>query len=419
MRRAFSVVFPAAIALLAIAPAAAAQDFPAPEAPSVGPPPVQYNFAPPGARSLAMGASFIGLADDATAAESNPAGLTILTRPEFSAHLRYTEFDNTVPNTVSQQGFETFTTRVGSPSFFSVVYPWQSAAVSVFYQRAADFRSNSRFEGFIDDALYNEDRVDVAFRTENFGVSGAFKLGSKISIGGSIRATRVRTDALQRVTLVFPFLGCGDLMLQSVEDARVDDSQIKATFNAGILITPTPRFSLGAVFKKGADMEFTQTAQQTLDATLLEAPLRSGIASAPVRVTVPDVFGGGVAIKATDTFTILFDVVQIKYSQADLGEDQQNGYQLFGEGGREALEDGTEFHGGLEYTWARGDDWIFSLRGGFYTNPDHDGLAGLDSKQNHVTFGGGVVVKNKLQVDGAINIADAIKEGLISFVVRF
>ena len=32
-----------------------------------GPPPVQYNFAPPGARSLAMGAAFIGLADDATA----------------------------------------------------------------------------------------------------------------------------------------------------------------------------------------------------------------------------------------------------------------------------------------------------------------------------------------------------------------
>ena len=426
MRRAFSVVFPAAIALLAIAPAAATQDFPAPEAPSVGPPPVQFNFAPPGARSLAMGASFIGLADDATAAEANPAGLTILTKPEFSAHFRYTEFENTVPNTVSQVGFETFTNRVGSPSFFSVVYPWQNAAVSVFYQRAADFRSNSRFEGFIDDALYNEDRVDVAFRTENFGVSGAFKLGSKISIGGSIRATRVRTDALQRVTLVFPFLRSGDLLLQSIDDAKVDDSQIKTTFNAGILITPTPRFSLGAVFKKGADMEFTQTAQQTVNATPLEEPLRSGIASAPVRVTVPDVFGGGVAIKATDTFTILFDLVRIQYSQADLvtvtppnPPEHRNGYQLYGEGGWEPLEDATEFHGGLEYTWARGDDWIFSLRGGFYTNPDHDGLAGRDSKQNHVTFGGGVVVKNKLQVDGAVNLANAIKEGLISFVVRF
>jgi len=32
----------------------------------------QFNFSPPGARSLGMGSSFIGLADDATASESNP-----------------------------------------------------------------------------------------------------------------------------------------------------------------------------------------------------------------------------------------------------------------------------------------------------------------------------------------------------------
>jgi long-chain fatty acid transport protein len=419
-KKAFPVAFPAFVALLAIAPTMAAQDLPAPEAPTVGPPPVQFNFAPPGARSLAMGASFIGLADDATAAESNPAGLTILTKPEFSAHLRYTEFENTVPNTVSGVGFETFTNRVGSPSFLSVVYPWQKAAVSLFYQRAADFRSNSRFEGFIANDLYNEDRVDVAFRTENFGLSGAFKVGSKVSVGASIRATRVKTEDLQRVTLVFPFIFDRQLMEgQIVNDARVDGSKVKATFNAGVLITPTPRFSLGAVFKQGADLDFTQTAQETVDAAILDQPLRSAVASAPVRITVPDVFGGGVAIKATDTFTILFDVVRIKYSQADLGEDHQNGYQRFGEGGREPLEDGTEFHGGLEYTWARGNDWIFSVRGGYFLDPDHDGLASLDSKQNHVTFGGGVVVKNKLQVDGAVNIADAIKEGLISFVVRF
>ncbi|MFN2441641.1 MAG: hypothetical protein ABR517_03050, partial [Thermoanaerobaculia bacterium] len=35
-----------------------------------------FNFRNPGARSLAMGGAFLGLADDATAAEANPAGLT-------------------------------------------------------------------------------------------------------------------------------------------------------------------------------------------------------------------------------------------------------------------------------------------------------------------------------------------------------
>ena len=37
-----------------------------------------FNFRNPGARSLGMGGAFLGLADDATAAETNPAGLTIL-----------------------------------------------------------------------------------------------------------------------------------------------------------------------------------------------------------------------------------------------------------------------------------------------------------------------------------------------------
>lgn len=44
----------------------------------------QFNRSLPGARSLAMGGAFVALADDATTAYSNPAGLTILERPEIS-----------------------------------------------------------------------------------------------------------------------------------------------------------------------------------------------------------------------------------------------------------------------------------------------------------------------------------------------
>jgi long-chain fatty acid transport protein len=47
-----------------------------------------FNFGNPGARSLGMGGAFLGLADDASAAEANPAGLTILIRPEVSLEMR-------------------------------------------------------------------------------------------------------------------------------------------------------------------------------------------------------------------------------------------------------------------------------------------------------------------------------------------
>src|SRR5947208_7189489 len=47
-----------------------------------------FNFGNPGARSLGMGGAFLGLADDASAAEANPAGLTVLRRPEVSVEVR-------------------------------------------------------------------------------------------------------------------------------------------------------------------------------------------------------------------------------------------------------------------------------------------------------------------------------------------
>src|SRR5688572_25334919 len=56
--------------------------------------PLQFDFLTPGARSLALGSAFIGLADDATAAISNPAGLLALSRPEVSFEGRYRRFDS-------------------------------------------------------------------------------------------------------------------------------------------------------------------------------------------------------------------------------------------------------------------------------------------------------------------------------------
>src|SRR4051794_30952604 len=55
---------------------------------------IQFNFSTPGARSLALGGAFLGLADDATAAYTNPAGLTVLSKPEVSIEGRRWNFTN-------------------------------------------------------------------------------------------------------------------------------------------------------------------------------------------------------------------------------------------------------------------------------------------------------------------------------------
>ena len=45
---------------------------------------LDFRFVTPGARAVGMGKTFVGLADDATAAESNPAGMSNLLEQEFS-----------------------------------------------------------------------------------------------------------------------------------------------------------------------------------------------------------------------------------------------------------------------------------------------------------------------------------------------
>jgi long-subunit fatty acid transport protein len=382
-----------------------------------GPPPVSYSFAPPGARSLAMGASFIGLADDATASESNPAGLTILTRPEVSAHFRYSSLESEVPNTVMGSGFETFTDQVGSPSFFSFVYPTQSAAFSLYYQRAADYRSHSFFDGVIQGpGLPNYDQVETEFEVENVGLSAAVKLGSLLSVGASARLTRLSLDSLQKTTFpqTFQELELG-LLFRGYIEPRATES--KFTWNAGALFTPVAKLSVGAVYKKGARYDFSSDFVVDITDGIQTEEFSRVLQPVPLRV--PDVYGGGLALRATESWTVLADLVRIRYSQADNGPGFQNIYQQAGEGGREALEDATEFHAGTEYTWAGGSDWLFAARAGFYTDPDHDGLAGVDSDQTHFTLGGGFVVKNRVQLDVAGNFAERLKEGLVSLVVRF
>jgi hypothetical protein len=71
----------AAAALFVASPAAA-------QVPNIG-----LSLFSPGARANAMGRAFIGVADDASAAITNPSGLVNLTRPQVYAELKSTDFE--------------------------------------------------------------------------------------------------------------------------------------------------------------------------------------------------------------------------------------------------------------------------------------------------------------------------------------
>ncbi len=66
---------------------------PLPLAAQEGPVTFELSFSSPGARSMGLGGAFVALADDATAAFANPAGLVQLLKPEVSMEGRWQSYE--------------------------------------------------------------------------------------------------------------------------------------------------------------------------------------------------------------------------------------------------------------------------------------------------------------------------------------
>lgn len=382
-----------------------------------------FSFLPPGARSMGMGGAFIAIADDATAAEANPAGLTILSKPEVSAHFRLGSHEREFPNYFDvPQSIDTFGTFSTSPSFFSVVFPFERFALSAYYHQQANFATDVRLAGLIDIGgisdpfiVISEDQEFLDVLSDNIGVSGAYRVGSLISLGGSVRFTRVKLESSSGFTLrSIPFpeeVNIGFEDLANGEDRKV-------TFNLGVLINSNGKVSGGLTFKQGADLEFGFESITRKCLPCSELP--GGSLGPPVTTvdvgrrgfSVPRSLGFGLAVRPNDSWVFALDASRINYSVNEL-----TGLASFSQGGVETIDDGTEVHFGGEYTWLRGNTPI-PLRFGAYFEPDHDGIADVDSTQHHLTFGAGVVFSERFQFDGAVNIAENVQEALFSFVFR-
>ena len=119
------------------------------------PPALEFSFSNPGARSLGLGGAFAALADDATAAFANPAGLVQLLRPEVSLELRrrkystpYTEGGRAL-GAPTGWGIDTIdgirtansNETTSGISFLSFVYPGTKWSLALFRHQLADFRA--------------------------------------------------------------------------------------------------------------------------------------------------------------------------------------------------------------------------------------------------------------------------------------
>ena len=431
---------------------------------------LQFNFGNPGARSLGMGGAFLGLADDASAAEANPSGLTILRKPEVTLEVRnYQEqqlftTSGTFPD-LNRTAFSHYSQRA-ELTFGSFVYPIKNWTLGVYYHEPLRNEGSGQvvpvrneFTGAIKTNVPNfylpkngtpvnktkcEDirkqandffacleytilpflsAVSVQERT--FGVAGAYKFGN-ISVGGTVRYQRFNESSFTfRVTPTFDF---SSISVQATSDVTDQSSKAKdksdVTFAGGIKWAPNDKFSAGAVYKQGA--KFTAPTFAANSDTKFEF-----VKVADTTFHIPDIYGIGVSVRPIPVLTINADAVHVTYSNlvdnfVSINEDIRAIDKAY------KASDVTEVHLGAEYFFAT--KIPFAVRGGVWRDPAHsityrgplnvpDAIAAAilypkGTDQRHVSVGAGVAWP-RFQVDAAYDRSPHYRVGSVSFVVRF
>lgn len=437
-----------------------------------------FNISSPGARSLGLGGAFIGLADDATAAFTNPAGLIILSRQEVSIEGRSfdsrSEFadrghafgDPTGLGVDTIAGIERGEGKsdIEALSFISYVYPRKRWAIAVYRHKLANFDTSFDAQGaYFDVPLTFADvnlddfflfrlvptRTAIDLDIFNLGVSAAVRVTEGFSIGVGVSYYDFALDSrVQIYDLSFDpplgapggYFGPADFSAANRLGTAVqsgDDEDLAV--NLGLLWKFHPKWSIGAVYRQGPEFEFTER--------VVFEGVGGGEPPATGRFNIPDVWGLGLAFRPSDVVTITFDYDRIEYSV--LAEGFEAGPfglspDLF------AVDDGEELHLGFEYVFA-GLKYPLALRAGIWEDPAHRlrfvgstdvvgsndlGQAILNSldasdrraadilyfnstDEVHYSAGFGLVFGERFQLDAAVDLSDLIDTLSLSGVFRF
>lgn len=380
---------------------------------------LDFNFNPPGARAAAMGGAFIPLADDATAAESNPAGLTVLLRPEVAFEYKSVSYTRTIQR--ENLGGD-FTSTASFPSFASVVFPVRGVTLAAFRHELVNYGSQYSLDGPVagGQLAYSEE-AGIDFGVVNYGAAAGIRLGEVLSVGlaGGVSTLNFTTDETFIIATQTEGLG-GRFRVAD------EDGQGTAPFvNLGAIFRLNERVSLGGVYKRRP--KFDQLTERGLVIFIDQNGQQQGNTTNAFRVNVPDAFGLGVAARATDQFTVVADAEVVRYSELAEAVNEYN----VGSGLESVVraDDGVNLRAGAEYIAFLGSVPL-ALRAGVARNagsniyePGADAnsffAADPDGAQFRYSFGAGAVLAGRFNVDAAAVFGEQRNEFAVGLVYRF
>lgn len=425
-----------------------------------------FNFANPGARALGMGGAFMALADDASAVEANPAGLSVLRKTEISIELRNYEqkkfltTSGTYPD-LERTGFS-LGNRMIQPTFFSFVRPVGRFVVGAYYHEVLRNKGTANvlpqfnpinrsvvksvpvfflpkngnapvseaecqalvkqtndpfacleftlipFTSFID---MNERTVGAVaaytFRSVSVGLTARFQRFTETAGSVDFNANTFEVDNIRRQTS------------GTTASGRHEND---VTFTTGVKWSARPWLSVGAVYKEGAKFP---TSMFLSDANGVTKKI------AATKFHVPDIYGLGLSVRPLPVLTINADALRINYSNLT---DNFHSFseELEAAGHPYVISNGTEMHVGAEYFFAARVP--FAVRAGWWRDPSHtlrytgplndpERIAvGIlfpgESSQNHISVGAGWSWP-RFEIDAAYDYSKNNRIASMSVVQRF
>ena len=406
--------------------------------------PLQFNFSDPGARSMGFGGAFVALADDATAAFSNPAGLTQILKPELSIEGRswsystpYTEGGRAegLPSGLgidSTVGLRTATSDVDITglSFLSFVIPKGRWSLAFYRHDLANFEFFSETQGLFGGGTDCCQTRDFDMRAANdldivsYGLSAAYRISDKFDLGLGLiyydtsfvtNATLFRTDDDSPASIV----GLNSYLPErTVLNERIFFDDSDTALSAGFLWRLSDKWRIGGVYRQAYEVNLgvELTAGETFDPGVTPG---DQLLRLDIMLEMPTMYGLGLAYRDPDgRLTVSFQWDQVKYSNIvdSLRLDDR------------AMDDIDELHLGAEYVFIDSTP-IVAVRFGAWLEPDHQLRARPDNvfaqallprgkDEIHLSAGFGVAME-RLQIDVAADFADHLDTVSLSMIYNF
>lgn len=390
----------------------------------------QFNLVNPGPRAMGLGGAFAGIADDATAVQTNPAGLSRFDTPEIFVEFRFLHHDATsfssslgsaaVDPDTGARNLPFLELRsvadpepVSEPSFIGGASPIAIGAKGRRLTFAASRQvvlSDERKLGSGGDPTRARFAFETFPNTVNGGVVEAYTVNAPVAGFSDARIVHwnlgagydLHPDFSVGATITYAALDITAQTLTTIEDplelfadpshprrpsqpaadeyrTAIDDSDLDLTYSVGVHWHPssvfasgTARFSFAAVFRKGAKFE------------VREATSFNGVADPSFQntIVVPDRYSLGWSYRASERFLLSGELERVEYSDLLLGfrsgvnfltsERLADGAFATNPAGSAefTVDDGTIPRIGVEYLVPTRKSLAVAVQGGYYRMPD-------------------------------------------------